>query len=590
MRLWPDFRQSRYSRASNSRRPNLLRNLFSLLAAGLAAGLAACAMQVPPEGNPNVDADAVRAPSASVELQYHVLAGEWAVQRGQRRAAAESYVEALRYSDDPALAARATRIAVFANEPELAFRAARAWAQSAPDDANAHKTAARLALQQADEDLLDRYVQRLMAAEAEQPEAALRTLVEVLSGEPAQADLALSTMDEQVAEHDDLAAAHYARALLALRYERLGAAGESATRALALRPGWGEAVMLHAGVLVRQGDIDAARTRIDSLDGSRGERAEHRIAFARMLVDSDENAAAADAFEWALELDPEDIDARFGLGVLALTLEQWQRAEQAFEQLYEAGKRADDAAYYRGSAAESQEDYAEARRWYRRVAGGSHAFDAKLRAARMRFLEGDLAGARAELRTLRRGNPDLAERLFLAEGELLYEARRFDDAVAMYDRALKRHPGDTDLLYGRSLALERLGRIDEAAEDLRLALAEEPDDPRALNALGYLLTNHTDRHQEALGYIERALEAEPDDAAIIDSMGWVQYRLGNLEKAREYLERAHDRFPDPEVAAHLGEVLWQLGKRDRARQVWQEALSEAPDHPVLNETIERLTP
>ncbi|MEQ8800038.1 MAG: tetratricopeptide repeat protein [Salinisphaeraceae bacterium] len=567
-----------------------MRNLFSLLAAGLAAGLAACAMQAPPGSHPSVDADAAKAPDASVELQYHVLAGEWAVQRGERRAAAENYVEALRYSDDPALAERATRIAVFADAPELAYRAAQAWAQRSPDDGNAYKTAARLALTQGDEARLDRYVQRLMAADAEQPGAALRGLVEVLSGEPAQADLALSTMAEQVAEHDDLAEAHYARALLALRYERLEAARQSAMRALALRSDWSEAVMLHAGVLVRQGDVDAARAQIDRLDGTSGERAEYRIAFARMLVDSDQNAAAADAFEWALEIDPDDVDARFGLGVLALTLEEWQRAEQAFEQLYEAGNRADDAAYYRASAAESQDDYTEARRWYQRVAGGSHAFDAKLRAARMLYLAGDLAAARAELRSLRRDNPDLAERLFLAEGELLYEARRFDDALAMYDRALTQHPGDTDLLYGRSLALERLGRIDEAAADLRRSLAEEPDDPRALNALGYLLTNHTDRHQEALGYIERALEAEPDDAAIIDSMGWVQYRLGNLEKARDYLERAHERFPDPEVAAHLGEVLWRLGKRDRAREVWQEALSEAPDHPVLNETIERLTP
>ena len=117
----------------------------------------------------------------------------------------------------------------------------------------------------------------------------------------------------------------------------------------------------------------------------------------------------------------------------------------------------------------------------------------------------------------------------------------------------------------------------------------DADDARALNALGYIMTNHTTRYREALGYIERALALEPDDPAIIDSMGWVQYRLGNFELARDYLQRAFDGQPDPEVAAHLGEVYWKLGEQARARAIWNDALAEAPDHDVLLETVQRLT-
>jgi Flp pilus assembly protein TadD len=65
-------------------------------------------------------------------------------------------------------------------------------------------------------------------------------------------------------------------------------------------------------------------------------------------------------------------------------------------------------------------------------------------------------------------------------------------------------------------------------------------------------------------------------------MGWVQYRLGNMELALDYLRRALAKTPkDGEIAAHLGEVLWALGQRDEAWQVWEEAMAEDPEHAYL---------
>ncbi len=119
-------------------------------------------------------------------------------------------------------------------------------------------------------------------------------------------------------------------------------------------------------------------------------------------------------------------------------------------------------------------------------------------------------------------------------------------------------------------------------------LALDPDNSLALNALGYSLANLTDRFAEALALISHALELKPDDPAILDSMGWVQYRLGNLELALENLRKAFDRFPDHEVAAHLGEVLWVMGRTDEARLVWGKGLAGTPDSAIIRATTERL--
>jgi tetratricopeptide (TPR) repeat protein len=68
----------------------------------------------------------------------------------------------------------------------------------------------------------------------------------------------------------------------------------------------------------------------------------------------------------------------------------------------------------------------------------------------------------------------------------------------------------------------------------------------------------------------------------------VLFRLNRYEEALDYLSRAYAAFPDPEVAAHLGEVLWVNGETDTALAVWQGALLKDPDNVILTQTLQRL--
>ena len=71
-------------------------------------------------------------------------------------------------------------------------------------------------------------------------------------------------------------------------------------------------------------------------------------------------------------------------------------------------------------------------------------------------------------------------------------------------------------------------------------------------------------------------------------MGWVHYRLGDLPKALGYLQDAFSRFPDHEVAAHLGEVLWAMGRKDDAVAAWKKGLEGTPDSTIVRDTMKRL--
>jgi tetratricopeptide (TPR) repeat protein len=198
------------------------------------------------------------------------------------------------------------------------------------------------------------------------------------------------------------------------------------------------------------------------------------------------------------------------------------------------------------------------------------------------------AAMNAAFAELRASLPEQALRILLLQSELLVEKGALDEALTLLNEALEASPEEPTLLYSRSMVSEKRGDVPALERDLREMLRLQPDSALALNALGYSLTNLTDRHQEALALIRHALELQPEDPAILDSMGWVHFRLGDSSAALGYLRDAFDRFPDHEVAAHLGEVLWVSGQQAEARAVWQKGLDAKPESKVITEAMRRL--
>ncbi|MBF2735804.1 MAG: hypothetical protein ISN26_07030 [Betaproteobacteria bacterium AqS2] len=200
-----------------------------------------------------------------------------------------------------------------------------------------------------------------------------------------------------------------------------------------------------------------------------------------------------------------------------------------------------------------------------------------------------------------------AKILALYEEALVHAPRENLTALAQgYARQLRRQKGDAqaydflagleqaerlpDLLYVRSLYAERLDRIKEAEADLRAYIRLRPDSADGYNALGYMFADHGVRLEEARRLIKDALAIDPESAAIVDSYGWVLYRLGDLEGAREQLERSlrlMGREPHVEILAHYGEVLWELGLEDDAVRVWRKGWELDESNDVLLETMRR---
>ena len=526
--------------------------------------------------------------SPQAQAQYHVMVGEMAAQRRQPELAAQEFLKALEIQPDPELAMRAASLALSAKNEPLALKAAQRWQELAPDESDPREAVARLALRAGKRDETLKQCEALIRGHAGGPDEGFRQVAQVLSQEGTRKDDALAVMEQLRSKWPDLAGAWHAQSLLALRFGNVELAEKSAREALRLSAGSRETLLLLTGVLVKKGDIAGADATMAELLKGGGDAAELRMGYARLLLESEQIDAARTQFEAALAAKPDLLDARFALGLLELEREHFDGAEPHFRALLAAPAFRQRAAYYLGRIEDVRKRFVEALTWYEQVTEGDLALDAITRRAFALGKLGKLADGRRLLSEMRRELPMYTTRFYLAEGELLLEADAGGEALALYDQALKEAPGENDLLYGRSLVHERLKNVGAAEADLRSILKNENDDARAMNALGYMLTVHTQRLDEARKLVGRALELTPDDAAVIDSMGWIEFRQGRHREARALLEKAFDKTKDPEIAAHLGEVLWTLGDKDRAREIWRGALTRDPEHRVLRDTVKRL--
>ena len=520
---------------------------------------------------------------------YRLLIAEFAGQRGQLDLAIKNYLQLAQQLRDPALAERATRIAVFAHDDDAALKAAQAWVELEPSNMDAHQILAAMFIRHGDAAAALAQLEHVLAHDTGQPGSRLRMIATLLSREDDRGT-ALEVMKQLVDKHAEDSDALLAYALLAIRAEQLDQARDALNRIVKHTELNTNVVMAYLSVLQKQGKLPQAIGWLESVLAVKPHQFGLRLIYARLLADANRYEEARVQFSMLAGDAADNTDVVFALGLLNLQAQRPDDAAKNFEKLLKLGTRTDEAHYYLGQIAEARHQPEAALKYYGQVQGGTNYFATQMRVALVTAAGSKVDDALALLAQLTPEDDTQRFGIARAKGEILTEHHRYDEAMGVYDAALANGEYNTDLLYTRAMLAEKIGRIELLESDLRTVLKHEPDNSQALNALGYTLADATKRYDEALTLISRALELSPKDFYILDSMGWVMYRLGRLDEAASYLEKARALRNDPEVAAHLGEVLWSKGDRDGARKTWNAALRDTPNNEKLLEVIKRLVP
>lgn len=524
--------------------------------------------------------------SADEDSNYHVLMAEIALQRHQFAVAATEYHQALQGNDDPELAARGGRIVYEYGTYDQALAAVNHWVELAPEAVEPRRYLVLLYLQQGAVRRSLPQLEFLHGVVVASSDAGYAALLPVLT-EARDQEAAAEAMQRLAKDHPEDPTAAYALAYMSLMSGNMQTALSESERAMKARPDWTEATVLRARCLLADGRTDEGLALIQDRPEFRDD-ARLRLEYALLLLAADRPEEARLELELLLSEFPRLPGALRTLGFLEFEAGNLDLAGRYFVELVGTGLFVSDALFYLGSIAELDDDLDSAVSFYSQISSGDNLIPARVRLAFILYRLGRQEEALDSLEEVAVTDPSSSVDLASARGELLMRMNRFDEALELYNHELKRYPGDEGLLYSRAFLYDRMGRTDDSLRELEALLEKHPDDPVALNALGYTLADRTDRYDEAYRYIKRAYDLTPDNPAIVDSMGWIEYRMGNNEAAIEYLRRAWTLSRDPEIAAHLGEVLWQTGDRDAAQEVWFESLSENPESQVLQNVIDRL--
>ena len=517
---------------------------------------------------------------------YQILVADVALTRGQFKTALENYLVQARKTRDAGIIRLTNSIAAHQGDAGAMLESAQLWVEVEPNETDAHRAALQAyavykrpfeALEQAswlyrNNNDLEAFL-AVTAIDEGNKQALIPRLMEAYRALPL--------------EPHQQAAAELAVAILFRELGDLDSAVATSQYFLTLVPDNQRGLLLLAQLLHQQNKVTEASTLLADALQRQPEDRNLRLQYARFLTLLDRPQAILQ-FELLREQNADDQQINFLLGLLYLNQGDQELATTLFQQASRDPSIRADAQYHLATIAEHNGDVNAALQHYQQVAFGRNYLAAASRATILLAQSHGIDQARAYLQSLRRQQPNQASELIQLESNLLVSNNQSDQAINLLSSGLQANPTDAKLLYARSMVAELQNNFALAEQDLRALLAQDADNPTALNALGYTMILHTDRSEEAYRLIKRAYLLNPGDPAIIDSMGWVLFVMGKAEEALPFLQKAMAILPDPEIAAHLGEVQWFLGNRQAALQTWQRGLAQSPNHPTITSTMQRL--
>ncbi|MFN3677873.1 MAG: tetratricopeptide repeat protein [Sphingomonas pseudosanguinis] len=479
------------------------------------------------------------------------LAARVAAADGRARAAADDFAVALGgWPDDPAVAVRAYREAMISGNETLALRAARVLEAEkvAPMDVVLLDLA--VAAREGDAKRFDAAVARL-------DEGQLRILSPSLRGwaawdrrqpvEPALAGAGKEPVARKLADETRLLIALSARQLdgkaARLLIEAMRPPADTRIAAASLIAGHGDEVTARA--LLTDPLVLASRKTLGAKPCLGFGVSRLLLRVAGELVSEGPRPLVIALGRTALIADPHNDRARLVLAEALSKDEAWTAAIAALEDVDPRGAFAHRAAIVRIGllAAADRQDEA------------------------LMLAQG--------LATDKRATVDDWQ----VYADQLIAAGRPADAAAWYEKVTEADPAlpwAAWLQYGG--ALDQAGRKDEADAALARAVALGPDEPLALNYLGYARIERGQDVPASLALLERASKLAPEDASITDSLGWGYYKAGQVRRALPLVEQAAMAEPaNSEINDHLGDIYWALGRHYEARYAWRAAALTADE-------------
>ncbi len=177
---------------------------------------------------------------------------------------------------------------------------------------------------------------------------------------------------------------------------------------------------------------------------------------------------------------------------------------------------------------------------------------------------------------------DVAAETFRAMIDSIQPGLEIDSVLTLRDVRPDISMADLDML---SSLITSLGDVyNSAGEHERSyrmyenAITFDSSNSMACNNYAYFLSINGGDLEKALGLSEKAISgADADNPTYLDTYAWINYLMGNYEKAEEVQRKAMEQgenggYLSAELYDHLGDILVKTGKKEEALEAWRKAV------------------
>jgi len=521
---------------------------------------------------------------ANAEFVYKFLLAEIATQRGDFNSAGHLYLDLAKQTHNISLAERATRVAGNSRNGRVALDSAKVWSTLDPDFFSTANLA-ELYITSGNLSKAKPIVKKLLEQDAYRGEGFL--YLNSILAKVENKKNALRFVLNIAEPYPNSKEAHFAVAHAAYFANNKKLTNSELAKIKKNDPKWQTAVLFE-GYIISSESPDKAANFYTSYLRKYPEAGEVRLEYAKLLTNQKKYSLAKDEFLKIVNSSLASAEISFTVSLLAIELADFDLAEKFLLQSLERGYPQPEQIYiYLARIEDTRGNYTEALTWLNKIKSGPFFIESKILMAELIAKYEGNDQAIESLDQYTNLTTEARLQLFRAKISILYSDNKETEAYDLMKKEEENFKGSAEFKYDYAMLAERMGNTVLMEQLLREAIKIKPDYAVAYNALGYSFADRNIKLEEAKINIEIALSLEPRNHYIMDSMGWVQYRLGNIDAALDFLKKAYSIKKDPEISAHLGEVLWHAKKIGEANRIWNESLKQYPDNKILLNTIKK---
>jgi tetratricopeptide (TPR) repeat protein len=338
-----------------------------------------------------------------------------------------------------------------------------------------------------------------------------------------------------------------------------------------------------ARALIAKGDVEGARLHLEEAVKIRTDFIAAREILARIYLTKGDPAKALKASDEIIVFDKGNLQAHLTRSSSLLALGDRDKAREELDFIAKAYPQNPDARYQVGYLALQDKDFKKAEQvfgdLYKTTPGDRRGF---IGVTETMIAQGKMNDAIKETEKAVEREPERRDlKLFLAND--YKRAERYDDAIRIYQKLLDKEPKNPDLLFRAAETLRLKGDLNSSMENFRRCSQAAPADTTCLTLLAMILQG-TGRDDQAKPIYEQILKIQPDHPVALNNLAYIKAQEGvDLDQALTMAQRAVQRAPASlDLNDTLGWVYIKKNLSENAVHIFSDLVQKDPNNPTFH--------